>query len=719
MSKPKAMSVGLILLVAVTAGVWLSLGGGSVDAQAGCIAEPPGMAGWWPGDGNADDIRGGNHGTLQGGATFAPGMVGQAFSLDGSSEYVDLGSDSSLGLQYPMSTDAWINLNQLPSQANRHFSIVSRDEPGNNREFEFRIRRSDLLTFAVYPSGSSSGNESFEANSPFTTLDIGTWIHVAVTIDANRNVTFYRNGSADGSGSISNSAVPSTNASTTIGEGLYGNYNFDGIIDEVEFFDVAVPATDIQAIFDAGSAGKCKSGEPDPTPTPTATLSPTATPSPTSTPLPTPTSIPTATTVPTATAVPQPPTVDWVDVTNKPVGFADDTDNDAIGDLSCDPDQLARWNGSGWECFFDGPTVTGYRIANVNEGYTAITVGSDGLPLIGFFDQADNGAIKIAHCLDAKCTNAEFNTIDNIMLNSPDKNAISIAVGGDGFGVLVYGAANAQGDDVELRIAHCESLDCGSSSINVVDTFVGKANLTLRENRAGVAIGNDGFALIAYNAPLGVNTLKVAHCENTACSASTVTILDIDNIRDGAAIALGSDGLGIISYQVNYPQQSGNLPGLKVAHCENTDCSTAIYSTPGADPSIGHTGIYSSVTIGSDGFPIIGHVGQDLKVTHCKDVTCSSSTTTLVSRKGSNFRTSIALGADNLPIVLWGALNIAHCENVACDDFKISDDLEGEDSFSPSIAIGVDGIPIISHIRSRLHLDLAITHCTGSPTCSY
>ena len=48
---------------------------------------------------------------------------------------------------------------------------------------------------------------------------------------------------------------------------------------------------------------------------------------------------------------PQPATVDWDDVTNKPVGFADDLDNDALEELACDTSQLAKWNGSAWECF--------------------------------------------------------------------------------------------------------------------------------------------------------------------------------------------------------------------------------------------------------------------------------------------------------------------------------------------------------------------------------
>ena len=38
---------------------------------------------------------------------------------------------------------------------------------------------------------------------------------------------------------------------------------FNGLIDEFEFFDRALSATEIQALFDAGSAGKCKPGGDD------------------------------------------------------------------------------------------------------------------------------------------------------------------------------------------------------------------------------------------------------------------------------------------------------------------------------------------------------------------------------------------------------------------------------------------------------------------------
>jgi|GEM_PF-228999 DNA-binding response OmpR family regulator/signal transduction histidine kinase len=43
----------------------------------------------WSGEGNADDTRGGNHGTLMKGMVFAPGVVGQAFSFDGQGSFVE------------------------------------------------------------------------------------------------------------------------------------------------------------------------------------------------------------------------------------------------------------------------------------------------------------------------------------------------------------------------------------------------------------------------------------------------------------------------------------------------------------------------------------------------------------------------------------------------------------------------------------------------------
>ncbi|MCL5096054.1 MAG: hypothetical protein M1608_00665 [Candidatus Omnitrophica bacterium] len=60
----------------------------SARAQtSGCVVPPAGLVGWWPGDGNADNLVGPS-GTLENSAGFAAGQVGQAFDLDGQTQYV-------------------------------------------------------------------------------------------------------------------------------------------------------------------------------------------------------------------------------------------------------------------------------------------------------------------------------------------------------------------------------------------------------------------------------------------------------------------------------------------------------------------------------------------------------------------------------------------------------------------------------------------------------
>jgi hypothetical protein len=61
---------------------------------------------------------------------------------------------------------------------------------------------------------------------------------------------------------------------------------------------------------------------------------------------------------------------------------------------------------------------------------------------------------------------------------------------------------------------------------------------------------------------------------------------------------------------------------LKVAHCTDTACSTAVIVTL---DSSGDTGRLTSVTIGADGLGIISYykfTNGDLKVAHCASLGC-------------------------------------------------------------------------------------------------
>ena len=84
--------------------------GRSAQAQVdySCTQLPAGLVSWWPGDGNANDVKGTNHGTMQTGVTFSIGMAGEAFSFDGTSA-VEIPSSSTLKLGAgDLTIDAWI-----------------------------------------------------------------------------------------------------------------------------------------------------------------------------------------------------------------------------------------------------------------------------------------------------------------------------------------------------------------------------------------------------------------------------------------------------------------------------------------------------------------------------------------------------------------------------------------------------------------------------------
>ena len=54
----------------------------TINSPAQCVPPPSGLVGWWAGESNALDSTGSNSGSVQGTATFAPGVVGQAFSFN-------------------------------------------------------------------------------------------------------------------------------------------------------------------------------------------------------------------------------------------------------------------------------------------------------------------------------------------------------------------------------------------------------------------------------------------------------------------------------------------------------------------------------------------------------------------------------------------------------------------------------------------------------------
>jgi hypothetical protein len=226
--------------------------GPTAHAQS-CTPPPSGMVGWWPGDGNSNDIIGGNNGTLFGGVSFGPGEVGQAFSFDGSTGYVNAFDTGNLDFTGPLTLNAWIKLTTLSYQyivskpttlcsgALSNYQLLISSPPGN-------------VDFAL---GDGTNVYELFSNTP---LSVGIWYHIAAVYDGN-NMIIYINGAQDAVLTIGPKTLY-TNPGEPVVIGAANScsfYGLTGFIDEVQIFDHALVASEIQAIYNAGIAGTCKS----------------------------------------------------------------------------------------------------------------------------------------------------------------------------------------------------------------------------------------------------------------------------------------------------------------------------------------------------------------------------------------------------------------------------------------------------------------------------
>ncbi|MBI4182094.1 MAG: right-handed parallel beta-helix repeat-containing protein [Candidatus Aenigmarchaeota archaeon] len=209
-----------------------------------CTPPPPGMLGWWPGDGNAVDIAGGNNGTLRNGAAFGAGKVKQAFSFDGVDDFMDTASPVSI-TNSRLTMDAWVY-----SKALSRFQKILKVHTAGYRDVWLGTDNLGNAEFAVYDTGGANHLIS----APIST---NTWTHLAGTYDGAVQ-KLYVNGVLAASASWSGSFLFNDLLFVGRDHVPIPGHPFNGTIDEVELFNRALASPEVLAIYTAGSAGKCK-----------------------------------------------------------------------------------------------------------------------------------------------------------------------------------------------------------------------------------------------------------------------------------------------------------------------------------------------------------------------------------------------------------------------------------------------------------------------------
>jgi len=207
-----------------------------VEAYAVCLEAPSGMMSWWPGDGNTRDMVGPNNGWLQNGASFASGKVDQAFSFDGVDDMVGAWGAGIDDLQQ-LTIDAWVKHNSSPPRTIQRYVTLLGEKAV--------LRYDGGLHFYMRIDGSL---HHIFVND---VLQDESFHHVAGTYDGSF-MRLYLDG--EEVGNLNVGGIVGYGNGVVIGNGE----PFFGLIDEVEIYNRALDPSEIKAIYDAGTAGKCK-----------------------------------------------------------------------------------------------------------------------------------------------------------------------------------------------------------------------------------------------------------------------------------------------------------------------------------------------------------------------------------------------------------------------------------------------------------------------------
>jgi uncharacterized repeat protein (TIGR01451 family) len=229
-----------------------------------CTSAPSNLVAWWPAEGNANDLVGTDNGTILNGITFLPGKVGQAFNFDGVTGAIIVPASATLSVQ-DLTIETWI----FPTDLSKPRPIFEYADATGLSTLNFwyclgnGAQPVSGALFAAARDGANVNNNFYLASSGGL-LPANQWSHVAFTFDSTAGkATLYLNGVIVATNTLSVPVHPNTKVAVNIGyrpsgsADLYAGFRHVGKLDEVTLYNRALGQSEIQAIYNAGSSGKC------------------------------------------------------------------------------------------------------------------------------------------------------------------------------------------------------------------------------------------------------------------------------------------------------------------------------------------------------------------------------------------------------------------------------------------------------------------------------
>ena len=214
-----------------------------------CFPVPPGALAWWPGEDNVTDELKGHPGVASHGVSYADGMAGRAFKLDGQTNYLEIADSGDWNLSTnDFAIELWANFGGPVAEA----GFVAHDD--GKVGWSFGVRGGAVSLHLDSPAGPLD-----IAPAPFAPQP-GNWHHMAVTRGGSA-INLYVDGAPSGQATFA-AEVPAASTPLTLGQ-AGGGFFFKGLLDEVTIYHRQLSADEVKSIFQAGSAGKCyANGDP-------------------------------------------------------------------------------------------------------------------------------------------------------------------------------------------------------------------------------------------------------------------------------------------------------------------------------------------------------------------------------------------------------------------------------------------------------------------------
>lgn len=248
-------------------------GAGGFAFVSSCLAPPSNMVAWYPFDTapfatnpSQPDLVNNNTATSYGNpkASSIAGEVSGALLFNGTNDYLEASDQTYLNIDanQDLSIDAWVKISSLN---NGVVSLVDKRQDSPLQGYQFFLYN-DLLGLQL------ANNDNFSNYVSTTAVPADNkWHLVAVTVDRspssscgtacgtwyldNRSVGTF-DPSAYNNLSLNSAGIPLLIGTQEPGVGIAEFFN--GGLDELEIFNRALNATEVQALYLAGSAGKCK-----------------------------------------------------------------------------------------------------------------------------------------------------------------------------------------------------------------------------------------------------------------------------------------------------------------------------------------------------------------------------------------------------------------------------------------------------------------------------